>query len=126
MGRDPNKTVLVEMGTLRPFSDIGGRHLLRIDNSSQQRHQLALRLKDAGCPVKLDGTDWHAAGDFDAALKAMQAPRASIAVDTPRLAPEARSLLRLAAHRDAKAVSESIREREDQAFINAVTDFGDA
>ena len=54
MGRDPNKTVLVEMGTLRPFSDIGGRHLLRIDNSSQQRHQLALRLKDAGCPVKLD------------------------------------------------------------------------
>ena len=30
---------------------------------------------------------------------------------------------RRAAHRDSKAVRESITEREDQAFINAITDF---
>ena len=30
---------------------------------------------------------------------------------------------RRVAHRDSKAVGESVREREDQAFINAITDF---
>ena len=69
MGRDEDRTVLVEIGHIRPFSDIAGRHTVRLDNTSQQRQQLAKRLEAAGCPVNLDGTDWHSAGDFDAAIK---------------------------------------------------------
>ena len=68
MGRSQDRTVLVELGVLRPFSDIAGRHVIRIDNSSQRRQELAQRLQAAGCPANLDGTGWHTAGDFDAAL----------------------------------------------------------
>ncbi len=68
MARDPRRTVLVELGTLRPFSDIAGRHTVRLDNTSERRQDLALRLRQAGCSVNLDGTDWHSAGDFQAAL----------------------------------------------------------
>ncbi len=69
MGRDEDRTVLVEIGDIRPFSDIAGRHTVRLNNTSKQRQELANRLKAAGCPVNLNGTDWHSTGDFDAVLK---------------------------------------------------------
>jgi len=68
MGRSQSQTILVELGNLRPFSDVGGRHTIRINNSSQRRQELAQRLQAAGCPVNLTGTDWHTAGDFESAL----------------------------------------------------------
>lgn len=64
MGRSPDRTVLVELGTLRPFSDVGGRHVIRLTDSVARRQDLALRLRTAGCAVNIDGTDWHTAGDF--------------------------------------------------------------
>jgi len=64
MGRDENRTVLVELGHVKSFSDIHGRHVIRLDNSTQKRQDLANRLKTAGCAVILTGTDWHNAGDL--------------------------------------------------------------
>jgi Predicted nucleotide-binding protein containing TIR -like domain len=64
MGRNSDRTILVELGNLRPFSDIGGRHVLRLNDSSPKRQQLAERLASAGCPVDLSGTDWHTEGNF--------------------------------------------------------------
>lgn len=64
MGRFPERTILVELGNLRPFSDIGGRHVIRPDNTTQKRQELAQRLETAGCGINLKGTDWHTAGDF--------------------------------------------------------------
>jgi predicted nucleotide-binding protein len=64
MGRDPDRTVLVALGSLREFSDIGGRHLVRLDNSLAKRQELAQRLRNAKCDVNLEGTDWHKTGDF--------------------------------------------------------------
>ena len=64
MGRFPERTILVELGSLRPFSDIGGRHVIRLDNTTQKRQELAQRLENAGCGISLKGTDWHTAGDF--------------------------------------------------------------
>ena len=64
MGRAAKQTILVEIGTLRPFSDIGGLHIISLDNSTERRQQLAQRLKNAGCEVDLTGTDWHREGDF--------------------------------------------------------------
>lgn len=64
MGRSPDRTLFVELGRLRPFSDLAGRHTVRFDGSSQRRQELAERLKIAGCPVDLSGTYWHTAGQF--------------------------------------------------------------
>lgn len=69
MGRDQDRTVLVELGNLRPFSDIGGRHTIRLDNSPQRRQDLAQRLEAAGCTVNREGTDWFNVGDFEASVE---------------------------------------------------------
>ena len=87
MGCSQNRTVLVELGNLRPFSDVGGIHTIRFNNSSQHRQELAQRLQTAGCPVNLSGTDWHTAGDFDSAL-AMTIPKTS---ERPSAAEQATS-----------------------------------
>jgi hypothetical protein len=64
MGRDPDRVVIIELGTVRPFSDIAGRHTIRLDNSVAARQELARRLETAGCRVDLTGTDWHREGDL--------------------------------------------------------------
>ena len=66
LGRHPDRTVLVEIGTLRPFSDVAGRHALRFSDNVASRQTLAGRLRTAGCPVDLNGTDWQTTGDFTA------------------------------------------------------------
>src|SRR5262249_35839724 len=64
MGKYPDRTVLIELGELRPISDIYGRHVVRMNNSVARRQELAQRLKIAGWDVNLLGTDWHEEGDF--------------------------------------------------------------
>jgi len=64
MGRDSFRTILVELGDLRPFSDIGGRHAVRLDDSAPRRKELAQRLQTAGCPVDMSGDSWLSAGDL--------------------------------------------------------------
>ena len=102
MGRDPDHTILVELGQLRPFSDIAGRHMVRLNNSSERRHELALRLESAGCPVRMTRQDWFSVGDFDTALalsgtETGQANRVTeqetIPSETEQLSDEARELL---------------------------------
>ena len=66
LGRDPRRTVLVEVGEVRPFSDVAGRHAIRLTNDVARRQELATRLETAGCEVDLKGTDWHTTGDFTA------------------------------------------------------------
>jgi hypothetical protein len=55
MGRPPKRTILVELGQLRPFSDIAGPHALRMANTLQKSTELALRLWTAGCDVEMVG-----------------------------------------------------------------------
>jgi len=54
-GQSPTRTILVEIGDLRPVSDLGGRHTVRIGTAETPRG-LALRLQAAGCDVDL-GSD---------------------------------------------------------------------
>lgn len=60
----PTRTILVEVGSLRPFSDIGGRQVLRMGNEAAKRNALAARLRQAGCEVRTDRDDWLTTGDF--------------------------------------------------------------
>lgn len=62
--RHQDSTVLVEIGELRPFSDVSGRHVVRLANHAESRRELANRLEAAGCDVDLDGSDWLSEGDF--------------------------------------------------------------
>lgn len=64
MGRNEDRTILVQVGELRPISDIAGRHITRLDNSSQKRQELVTKLQGAGCEVNTSGTDWLSVGDF--------------------------------------------------------------
>jgi len=64
-GHDPRRTILVELGELRPYSNVAGRHVIRMNNTSEKRHELANRLETAGCAVNRKGTDWLKAGDFN-------------------------------------------------------------
>lgn len=66
MGRDAKRTVLVELGQVRPFSDVVGRHAVRINGTAERRKELAQRLETAGCLVNVTGEDWLSAGDFTA------------------------------------------------------------
>ncbi|WP_431796404.1 TIR domain-containing protein [Microbacterium enclense] len=64
IGRNPDRTILVELGELRPFTDVAGRHTVRISNAPEMRKRLADRLRTAGCEVDDSGARWLSAGDF--------------------------------------------------------------
>lgn len=64
LARDETRTIIVELGQVKSFSDIHGRHVVRLDNAVAKRQELANRLRTAGCAVSTDGTDWHTEGDF--------------------------------------------------------------
>jgi len=65
-GRNADSTVLVQVGEMRPFSDIGGRHVVNLNNTTEKRQELVNKLANAGCNVNILGkTDWHREGDFE-------------------------------------------------------------
>jgi len=65
IGRHERRTILVQVGKFRPFSDIAGRHMTYLDNSSEKRQELVTKLIAAGCKVDNSGTDWLSEGNFD-------------------------------------------------------------
>lgn len=67
LARHPSKTVIVQVGKIRGFSDIAGRHVVRLTNAKEKRNDVLNRLEKIGCDVDRRGTDWMTAGDFVAA-----------------------------------------------------------
>ena len=65
-GRNPQNTVLVQVGPVKEFSDVAGRHIVRLGNDPTSRQALATRLANAGCNVDTSGSKWLTAGDFTA------------------------------------------------------------
>jgi len=64
MGRHPRKTVLVQVGKVKAFSDVGGWHMVRLNDSTESRNDLANRLEGLDCEVDKVGRDWMKAGEF--------------------------------------------------------------
>jgi predicted nucleotide-binding protein len=64
LGRNPTSTVLVQIGELRQFSDIAGRHIMHLTNDASSRRELASKLETAGLRVDTSGTDWLREGDL--------------------------------------------------------------
>lgn len=60
----PERTILVELGKVRRFTDLDGHFVVRLANDPAARKLLAQRLRDVGCAVDLSGSDWLEAGDL--------------------------------------------------------------
>ena len=63
-GRNPNRTLLIEVGRVKAFSDVAGRHVIRLTDSPENRQDVAERLQTAGCSVSTSGRDWMKQGKF--------------------------------------------------------------
>ena len=70
-----DRTVPVAIGKVRPFSNIDGINLVRLDNTPETRNVLAGRLENAGCPVNRDGKDWLTIGNFEPPCAAPVSPQ---------------------------------------------------
>jgi predicted nucleotide-binding protein len=64
LGAHPDKTLLVQVGKVRSFSDIAGKHLVRLSDDVPKRNELANRLARIGCAVNKIGNDWMTEGKF--------------------------------------------------------------
>ncbi|WP_326950942.1 nucleotide-binding protein [Amycolatopsis sp. NBC_01307] len=54
----PDRTIIIEMGSLRPISDLSGLHVVRFDGSGPAIARVVSRLKTAGCPVDESDRSW--------------------------------------------------------------------
>jgi predicted nucleotide-binding protein len=63
---DRAHTLIVSVGILRPVSDLGGMHLLRLDETAGSRKAFIDRLLAMGFDLDASGKDWLTAGDFSA------------------------------------------------------------
>jgi len=73
-GTHPDRTILIEVGQVKSFSDVAGRHVVRLSNSAQKRNEIAERLRTAGCDVSTIGSDWLNTGKFDLIREVINAP----------------------------------------------------
>lgn len=68
-GSHPDSTILVQVGSHRPLSDLGGVHFINLGDDPASRNDLATRLETAGCAVDRSGIDWLKAGRFAGARR---------------------------------------------------------
>ena len=64
LGCNPERTILVEFGSIRPFSDIAGRHVIHLNETIESRKEIRNRLETAGCDVDTSDDSWKEVGDF--------------------------------------------------------------
>jgi predicted nucleotide-binding protein len=60
----PDKTVIVEIGDMRPLSDLAGLNVIRFDGSATAIRKVLGRLELAGCAVDYTAQDWLDPGRF--------------------------------------------------------------
>ena len=70
-GRYRERTVIVQIGSLRPMSDTAGLHALRFDGSVERRKDFGDRLESAGCPVDRSGERWLSVGDWPTVMASL-------------------------------------------------------
>jgi predicted nucleotide-binding protein len=71
-GKDRERVVLVKLGKVSLFTDVGGIHVLSPTNDPKgHRDTLRKTLKEMGCSVDLESSDWMHEGDFETCIKAL-------------------------------------------------------
>ena len=77
-GTHSERTLLIEVGQVKAFSDVAGRHVIRISNNADKRNDIAERLRTAGCDVKTSGSDWLNTGNFNITRESKSEPTKNI------------------------------------------------
>lgn len=54
----PERTIIVEVGLMRPIADLAGLNTIHFDGSAVAVKKIIDRLELAGCPVKTSGQSW--------------------------------------------------------------------
>jgi len=67
LARHEEKTIMVQVGDMASFSDIGGRHMAHLDDSFESRNAFVERLSKI-CKVDRSGNAWAKAGNFNPTL----------------------------------------------------------
>lgn len=75
--RDANRTVIVQVGHVRPFTDIAGHHILHLTDAPEARVEFVARLRSAKCAIDDSGSDWMSTGTFVAAAPKARRQRRS-------------------------------------------------
>ena len=65
LGAHPKKTVMVQVGRAKSFSDIGGRHMVKLTNDQASRNSFANRLARICPAVNRIRNDWMHVGKFE-------------------------------------------------------------
>lgn len=65
LARNEARTILLAVGTIRPASDILGRHIVPFNGDSGSRNRVVQRLSTAGCLVNTTREDWLTVGSFE-------------------------------------------------------------
>ena len=65
LGKMEERTIIIEFGKMRKFSDIAGRYIIKFTDTPQKRQDIIDHLKTANVEINIEGkTDWINAGDF--------------------------------------------------------------
>jgi len=60
----PERTIIVEIGQMRPIADLAGLNVIQFDGSAIAVKKVLDRLDLAGCPVETSGASWLDPGRF--------------------------------------------------------------
>ena len=63
-----NRTLMIEFGELKPFTDVMGKHFVRMDGSIKNREEIINRLITSGCSI-IRKEGWDSVGDFSLSEK---------------------------------------------------------
>lgn len=55
----PRSTVIVRAGRIKRFADTDGLNYIKLSPSEKPLRKIATRLRNAGCPVNMDGSEWR-------------------------------------------------------------------
>jgi hypothetical protein len=64
LGGCPERTIVVEIGLLRPVADLGGLNVIHLDGGEGALGKVVQRLRLAGCDVDDSGADWRSLRRF--------------------------------------------------------------
>lgn len=110
-----HRTILVEVGELRPTSDLVGRNTVRLGTDTAIK-SFVNRLQAAGCAVNTAGADWLRSDRFSklTSLKRRPIARLEVAGQPPRLFPT--NIWLNAWHVGTRDETLAIADREQQAY----------